>query len=545
MRWIVSFILALIGLTGPYAASAQEVLDRVEPTRLEDRKVESLRTAPVTTPEVESQQTAQGATGENLFVGAIEITGLKQLRNSNFSDIVQSFIGQTLSSTEVSDLADRLADRARKRFPLASASVIPQSLEGAILRVEIDEGQVDEIEVKGFQNRRIQAILRGLITGAPVTVRQLERALMLARDVDGISIRETTIRRDAGRNVLVVQGFYDRFRGQFSFDNDSTKPIGPFESFAFVQANGLFSHDDSLQAYLLSALPEPSELGFARVRYAKRADDGGTEVSVSGSFSRSKPGSYLEQFDLTGESWMASAGVSRPLERTVRSSLWVDASFSLRQLRQERADTLSRRDRLAVARVGWAGITKLAGGSLQSRITVSHGLDILSATEAGDPMRSRSDADGTFTSLAMLAQWSAPITGRASTTISVSSQLADKPLLVSEEIGLGGARYGRGYDYSERSGDEGVMGYLEVSYDLKKVGPINGVEPYAFVDGGKVSNLSSGTGGGTLASAGGGIRFDVDRKTDASFEVAAPLTGDRYETSSKAPRIRFSVTRYF
>ena len=183
---------------------------------------------------------------------------------------------------------------------------------------------------------------------------------------------------------------------------------------------------------------------------------------------------------------------------------------------------------------------------MRSSATVSQGLDVLDATQAGDPLSSRSDADGTFTSLWLSAQWTRAIAANFNIDVGVRSQLASQPLLVSEEIGLGGAAFVRGYDYSERSGDKGTMGYIELRYKIdRKIGPVRGVELYGFADGGRVRNLARGFGGGSLFSVGGGLRADVDRRTDASLEVVVPLSGARYDTNDRAPRLRFSVTRYF
>lgn len=546
VRSLVSTVLAILALTHSFAATAQDALDRVEPTRLEERKVEQVDRKVEVAPRPEAAATDPAPEGSAVFVGAIEIVGLKELRNAFFSDIVQEYIGRTLDSSQVEELTDRLAARARSRFPLASARVAPQQILGGILRVEIDEGRVDAVELSGFSNRRVETLLQTLVTGRPTTAAELERVLLLARDVDGISVQDTTIRRKDDRNVLVVSGHYSRFRGQLSVDNDTTKPIGPFEAFGFVQANGVLSNDDSLQAYVLTAMPQPEEFAFVRLRYAKRIDDAGTELSIAGSTSWSQPGSYLAPLEISGTSRWASVGFARPMRRSVHTSLWLDGSVSFRELRQEREGNPSRRDRLSVARLRLVGSARFAGGVVRSSGTIAQGLDVLDATSAGDALSSRPDADGSFTTLLLWGQWSRKIAGPLGIDIGVRSQLASGPLLVSEEIGLGGASFARGYDYSERSGDQGTMGYFQVTYDSsEKAGPFDGIEPYAFVDGGKVSNLSGGSGGGSLFSTGGGIRFDVDRKTDAAFEVAVPLSGDRYETDSKSPRIRVSLTRYF
>lgn len=546
MNRLLSLLVALLALTICTAGKAQEVLDRVDPTRLEQRKVDELAGEQPAEVATSADTTSSVAERAQYTIGAIQIVGLQKLRNSDFSDIIQQYMGQSLSGVEIAALADRLAARARDSYPLASVRIAPQALEKNILQVDIDEGRVDAVELQGFSNRRVAQILNALADGDPVTSAQLERAVLLARDIDGVRIAETTIRRDGDRNVLVVKGFYTRFRGQVSVDNDSTKPIGPFEIFGFVQSNGVLSHDDALQLYFLSALPQPDELAFLRLRYAKRIDRNGTEISIAGSYSFSNPGSYLAPLEIDGDGAWVGIALSRPLERSVASSLWLEANLSYRELRQDSRGVRSRLDRLTVARARLFGNGKFAGGIIRSSMTLSRGLDVLGATGFGDPLSSREDSDGTFTSLQLEGQWATSIAGPLGLLVGVRSQLATDPLLVSEEIGLGGSRFARGYDYSERSGDQGTQGYIELAYEIeKKVGPFNGLTPYAFFDGGTVTNLANGRGGGSLFSTGAGVRLDVDRRTDASIEFAAPLSGPRYDTDTRAVRIRASLTRYF
>ena len=546
MRRLVSLPFLICGLMNSFAAIAQDALDRVEPTRLEERTADKAQAEADVTADFGTANADLALDGKAVFVGAIEIVGLTVLKNADFADIVQRFIGGPLDASQIAALTDALAARARTRFPLATARVAPQDVVGGILRVHVDEGRIDAVELAGFRNETLTTLLSRLVTGRPATAGELETALLLAQDVEGVSIHETTIRREGDRNTLVVKGSYARFRGQVSVDNDSIEPIGPFETFGFAQANGLLSHDDSLQAYFLAALPQPRELGFARLRYARRIDTAGTEISVAASYSRSAPGSYLAPLDILSESRWASIGFARPLVRSVAGSVWLDGSLSWRELHQERAGTLSRLDRLAVARARLLGSARVAGGVLQSSGTVSQGLDLFGATRLGDAMTSRPDADGSFTSLVLSASWTRQLTGAIGIRAAVRSQLASAPLLVAEEIGLGGAAFARGYDYSERSGDQGTMGYLELNYGRKpKSGPVQGVKPYVFLDGGRVTNLRDGSGGGSLFSAGGGVRLDVDRRTDAAIEIAAPLSGNRFESSSKRPRLRVSLTRFF
>jgi len=479
-------------------------------------------------------------------VGAIEIVGLTTMRRADFADIVEHYIGRTLSAADLAALADQLAGRARARYPLATATIEPQTITAGVLRVRIDEGTIDEVRVEGSDTPAIRAALAPLVDGAPVTSAALERRLLIAGDIDGVTIGKAKVVREDDRNILVVPTSYEHVRAQVTLDNDSTKPLGPLELYGNLRVNGVLSSDDTLQLFALDTVPELDELAFGRVRYGKRIGTDGSEVSLTASYSHSAPGAYLEPYDIEGESWLAGASVLHPLLRRQQQSLWLEGSINYREVRQSQADRLLREDKLTVAQFGVYGYGRLAGGTLRVSSTLSQGLDLLDATQSGDPFASRDDADATFTALNMFADWTHAIAGPVSVKFAVRSQLAAQPLLVSEEIGLGGAAFVRGYDYSERSGDQGAMASAELQYDWdRRFGFARGAKLYAFVDGGRVTNLEDGYGSGSLFSTGGGIRADVDAHTDASLEIAVPLSGPRYDTGNADPKVRFSLTRYF
>jgi hemolysin activation/secretion protein len=90
------------------------------------------------------------------------------------------------------------------------------------------------------------------------------------------------------------------------------------------------------------------------------------------------------------------------------------------------------------------------------------------------------------------------------------------------------------------------MGSAELRYDVRRpFGIADRAQLYAFGDGGVVSNLSNGFGGGSLASAGGGVRVDFSRVVGATAEVAVPLTGPRYDTGNRQPRFNFGLSTSF
>ena len=547
MRFRSPIIFLLLGAVLVPPAAAQQTLDRVDPARAEDRALER-------TPEKDEgeapvalePQSSVAASGPVYVVGAVDIVGLQEMPRSAFTDIIEFYIGQTLSPADLARLVDQLASRARERYPLASAAIEPQAMRAGVLQVRIDEGSIDDVRIEGTKNRAVMEALMPLATGRPVTAQELERRLLIAGDIDGISLGKPAIKREIDRNILVVPVKRQRVRAQLTFDNDSTKPLGPLELYGSARFNGVLADDDSLQIFALDTVPQVKELAFARLRYSKRVSADGTELSLTGSYSYNVPGAYLEKLDIEGESWLASLGALHPLARSRQTSLWLEGELSHREVRQQRGGKLAREDRLTVARLGLYGYTQAAGGRLRVNASVAQGLDLLGATRADDPLSSRDDADATFTTLSFFADWKRSILGDLGTRLALRSQLATQPLLVSEEQGVGGAAFVRGYDYSERSGDEAVLGYVELNFDwAKPLGVVNGLQLYAFADGGKAVNLQNGFGDGELFSTGGGFRADVDAHTDAGLEVAVPLSGNRYDTGNADPRIRFSLTRYF
>ena len=415
-----------------------------------------------------------------------------------------------------------------------------------MLQITIDEGAIDEVRIEGAQNRSVVAALSKLASGQPVTAVDLERSLLVAGDIDGVTLGNVRVMREENRNILVVNGTYERVGGSVTFGNDGSKPLGPLELYGHVRFNGLFAQDDTLQVFILDTVPEVEELVFGQVRYGKRVSREGTEISATGSFSRSAPGAYLEPFNIRGESWTVSLGLLHPALRRQNSSIWIRADASHRQIEQSRDGALARQDRLTTVSAGIYGYSRLAGGWLRANAQIKQGLDLFDATQLGDPLSSRQDADGTFTTATFDIGWRKNVVADLGINVAVRSQLALQPLLISEETGLGGANFVRGYDYSERTGDQALLAYGELNYSWDSLpGPLAELEFYGFVDGGKAYNLDEGFGGGSLFSSGGGFRADIGKSLTGGLEVAVPLSGVRYDTGDSSARVRFQVSQSF
>jgi hemolysin activation/secretion protein len=527
--------------------AAQTTLDRVAPPSRAPDPTPEQTTNPGPVIGIEPSAMPAPEMRGTVMVGAISLAGLTALGPDQFSDILIDYVGRPLRSGELAALTDRIAARARQRgYVLATARIDTQRIVAGVLTVTVDEGRIDRVDLDGSANPAVRAALAPLANGRPVTLGELERRLLIAGDIDGIRVRRARLVREGDLGVLVVNVGQDGISARVAVRNDGTRPVGPVQINVGAKVAQLLAADDSLSVDYSASLFEPKELQYVRLRYQKRIGESGTEVSFTSTYSAVQPGSYLASYDILGRSWSQSLGILQPLHRRRHTSLWLTGSFEVDNLTQRRGGTPLRRDRQTIARLGLYGYEDTLGGRLRVSAILSQGLYLFDATRAGDPLASRADADGRFSTANLWFEWTRPLGAGFSVRFAGDSQIASQPLLVGEEVSLGGGSFLRGYDWSERSGDRGGMGSAELRYDIKRpFGIAERAQIYAFGDGGVVRNLANGFGGGSLTSAGGGLRIDFSRRIGAIAEIAVPLSGPRYDTRNRQPRINLGLSTSF
>ena len=128
-----------------------------------------------------------------------------------------------------------------------------------------------------------------------------------------------------------------------------------------------------------------------------------------------------------------------------------------------------------------------------------------------------------------------------------SAQWSPHTLLSAEEFAIGGQRYGRAYNPSDISGNQGVAGATELQYSVpfKIQNYLNNVQFYGYYDIGAV--WGAGFTRQSMASAGGGVRASLIESVRMQFEAAQPLTRSHTpgEASGDDPRFFISLSAQF
>ena len=547
LRGLAKFVLltGLLGAACADRAAAQSAVDRAGRAEAAVRAERLRDAAPAPAPStpglaLPSNMGQAAAQGQGIVVGAVRIEGTSALPVSAFAPAIEPYLGRTLGEGELRRLAGDVAQVARNAgYGLATAQVPQQKVLGGVLRVAVDEGRIDGVEVTGDGKASVEPLLARLVTGKPVLTRDLERQLLLAGDAAGVTTSGARIEDRKGRRILCLKAVRRRAAGRLTVDNWGSREVGPVMATLSYDLNGIAAADDSLSVSG-SLTPRVREFASLSAYYTKKLNRRGTEMSVGASWYRVRPGGSLAQDRLAGETVEADMALSHPLVRTRKASLWGGLEGMLLDSNLDQAGLPARRDRIRTVSATLSGNVAVAGGRLRGRVALVEGLPALGATREGAPLASRSDGSAVFTKLEFWGEYRGRLAGPLSLTLAATGQLASRPLLMNMEMGLGGRRFLRGYDYRELSGDDGIAGSAELRWDVGRFAPLRTrLELYGYADAGRVTNLRGGAGGGSLASAGGGMRLHILKATDVGLELGVPLKATAYDPS---PRPRFSFT---
>jgi hemolysin activation/secretion protein len=533
--------VALVLTACASAATAQPVRDAGSIARDLGTTAPRESGSPVTiaAPSAESAAAPIDATG--LTIGAVKVDGVPSLPREAFAPAIEEYLGKQASTQDLQSLAKAVASVARARgYVFATATVPPQAVAAGMVTVRIDEGDIAAVRVTGSRSMRLQRTL-DLIIGKGVRREVLERQLLLAGDIPGIEIVTTRLVREDIGNVLLVEVRESRGEGYAGVDTYGARDLGPVRARLRYDLTGLIDDGDALSVQVVATPADPRQLAYLSARYIANIGTNGTQVAVSGAVGRAEPSGS----NSVSRSTSIAVSVSTPLKRSNALSVWANAELSMLRVDGTYNGIPDQRDSMVVAS-GWVYATARTGtGRLSGAVGLARGLAIGGTTGPNDPRASRADASGVFTKGFFWADWVQPFGRGLSMKLAANGQLADRPLLAAQEMGLGGPSYGRAYDFSERFGESGFMASGELRWRrAKPLTWIDWIEPFAFVDGGRVWNLDGGYGGGDLASAGGGIRAAV-KGFDLSVEAAAPLSNPRTATGDKSPRVNVSVGRRF
>jgi len=492
----------------------------------------------------------------------VNLQGVTVFEKDYFDDLIGEYLGREVDITVLNHLAARITQAYRDEGYFLSRAILPQQeIIGGEVKIQVIEGRVGNVIIDdpeqlltedGFRivSRTIDKIKAVDLFHGPT----LERYILLLNDSAGISVQsilqEAPATAEPGTVDVVLRVNGEPRQISVSYDNHGSRFVGPHQLSALYLKGNVLNSFDQLTLQTSVAVPF-SEVTFGAVEYSLPLTEEGLTASVSFSYANSEPGLSLRALEVEGDSVTFETSVSYPVIRLRSESLTIGGAFTLRQSATEFLDEEFIDDKTRVLSFFGNYETQDSWGGLDIfNLTFSKGLDFLDATETGMDNLSREQGRSDFIKLGFEASRQQDLFPHFQLINAVKAQYTPYPLLSSEEFGYGGATFGRAYDPSEITGDQGMSTSIELLYtsldpvpdlDLKLV-------PFVFYDIGKVWNHDAGSKPVSGASAGFGTYYDFSQRVSGAVQVAYPLTrpvDTPVMNGPEGPRILFSLSASF
>lgn len=519
------FAALLAASAWPSLAAAQSSPDRTDPTLVDEARPPRPDARPKAKSPTVTSPAADPVTSGTVRVEVVRLDGLQALSERDFVEAIAPWLNVSLDPQDQARLLRAIVEVARARgYPLTTVMIERQADTGGELRVTIDEGRIAGVRFSGQRHALVAEILGKLADGMPVTRARLERALRLAETLPGVRIRKVSVAQEGALNVLVADMTVDKIAGDVAIDNWGTSQIGPVIASATAAARGVIRPGDEATLTLTTVPLDPKEYVSVGGRYALPLDANGTRVALSGSVGVSRGSGSASNAAFDGVGTRVGVSVTHPLILRRTSRLNGTLGLSLRDTETMQNGIVVRNDRVTLLTGQLDGYTLVGSGYLSGRIQLVHGPGWFNATREGDPLASRRDGSSRFTKIELRTALDGKLAGPLSFALDAEAQFASRPLLLGDEFGIGGATFGRGYDYREASGDNALAGSAELRLNLAGLKlPLARAQIYAYGDAAHVWDLRGGDTPDSLFSAGGGLRASVTRNLGLGLEVGVPI----------------------
>jgi hemolysin activation/secretion protein len=436
------------------------------------------------------------------------------------ADAASAFIGRPATRETLVELAGALS-RAYERTNVALYTVaIPaQDLDDGVVDVDLIEGWVDEIIVRGPPGSRfdlVTARAKPLIGEQPLTRRRFERQSSLMQSIPGLELEAAMENPEGDDSVqLILTPTQKRAEGALGINNRGPNLLGNTVLQAGLDFYRLLTDGDHLS---FSGYATPNFRNYLAVdgTYAVPIGASGLGLSATGGWI----GTKARDIEAKGNAEFAGLTLSYPILREARRA--ADISFGVDGVNSDNAlfGNIFSTERTRAARLAGSFVAATEAYSLQLSATLSRGLDIFRA-DVGD-----TDAEVGFTKLSATAALELQLASRFFGRATAIAQYSKDRLPASELLAFGGAVIGRAFNTGIVTGDRGIGGVAELAYRPIARGPFAKSEIYGFGDAATLrfnERPSVPSQKFNMASAGAGIRANYKERMQFGIEAAAVL----------------------
>ena len=469
------------------------------------------------------------------------------LNEGKLQELTAPIIGREITQTELNEALDKITAYARhKGYPAATAYIPAQTAEWGRLRVAIAPGRFGRITLENdsrLKSRIAEGYFAGLKHGDIIKTREVEAAMRKLQNITGVEVggvlspgsgpgeSDFLIRvADSKANSLIVyaENYGSKSAGRYRYGLQGE--LGNLGGSGAKVDLGLLISNKHQHGYNLSA---EMPVGHS-----------GTHIGLGYSRSDYELGSLAQALGAEGVADTWSIYGRTPIFDTGNGSMELKYGYDYRDITDELTRfNWSWKKHSHVFHLGVDGTGHLPTTWLHYDLTLHAGTLVPDSQEARD-LAALDNSDGHFTK-GTLDLTAVQRLGHATDILcKFSAQKAASNLDSSEHIYLGGAHGVRAYPQGEASGDEGLMGTMELRWHT----PLKGLTLSTYLDAGHVEIARSGDEGSmTLKGWGVGLAYTKPNNWFARLDYARRIGSDELmskEAESKG-RIWFMAGKVF
>lgn len=478
-----------------------------------------------------------------IIVDRFEFIGNMAFNNDELAEITQPFTGRPITFSELLQVEAAVTKKYTDAGYINSGAVIPadQTLasEGAVVKIQIIEGGVEAIQVRGTQRLNSNYVRSRLrrATSTPLNREKLLEALQLLQLnplFKNISAELSAGSRPEQSVLEVRVEEANTFQTEVFVDNGRAPSVGSIRRGVRISQGNVLGFGDGLEGTYTNTDGSNAYDFSYTVPINPR---NGTIKLATGLTNTEVVELPFDRIDITGNSRYYEVSFRQPIIQTPTQEFAIGITGS----RQESETKLlgiefplsagadeNGKTRISALRFFQEWTRRNPQQIFALRSQFSLGLDVFDATINEEAPDSR------FFSWRGQAQYVRILAPETLLVVRSDAQLSTRALVPLEQYSLGGLRSVRGYRQDLLLTDNAVFASAEVRLPILRASRVKGLLQVApFIDFGVGWNSSGGTveGSNTLLGIGLGLQLSLGEGFSARFDWGIPLidadSGDR------------------
>ncbi|MDJ0570637.1 MAG: ShlB/FhaC/HecB family hemolysin secretion/activation protein [Pleurocapsa sp. MO_192.B19] len=417
-------------------------------------------------------------------VKKILVTGYTVFSEREIEEIIKVYHGEKLSFSELRNITKTITDLYVSRGYITSGAFLPeQEIVDGIINVQVIEGKLEDIKIKGLKNlqenyissfissTQTSQVLSSSKQSPPLNINSLKNDLNLLKRNSSIKNIEAELVQGTESNLSVLLIEIEEiapFQAKLSFDNYRSPSVGEFQGTLKTSYGNLIGVSDrALAQYNLTEgfdaysvgyeIPLNSKNGTISLEYR----NGDSEI-IEDSFN---------EVDIRAESDTVSLQYRQPIIYQLEKEVALGIAFKRQNSETFILDDLpfsftagpqQGRSVVSVLKLMGSWLERSPNSVFALSSELNFGLDLFDATV------NDSAPDGLFFSWLGQVQWTKALNQDRSLLLvtRLATQLTPDSLLPLEQLTLGGIGTVRGYRQNQEVGDNGVVGTIEIYLPL-------------------------------------------------------------------------------